>query len=158
LPAISPHTLRLSAADRTVLESLARAATGPYRHVLRAKIVLTAADGTPNTLIAARLNVHVDTVRKWRRRFCEEGMDGLADRPCSGRPRRFAAAVVAQVKALACELPATSGIALAKWSCPEPAREAIGRGIVKAISASTSAGGRPTTRSSLGSTAPGSPP
>jgi len=79
----------------------------------------------------------VDTVRKWRRRFCEHGIDGLADRPRPGRPRRFAARVVAEVKALACELPTDSGVPLAKWSCPELAGEAARRGIVGSVSAST---------------------
>jgi transposase len=99
--------------------------------------VLAAADGIANTVIAGRLGVHADTVRKWRRRFCEEGADGLADRPRPGRPRRFCATVVAHVKALACELPATSGIPLARWSCPELARETVSRGIATQISAST---------------------
>ena len=95
--------------------------------MLRARIVLAAAAGTGNTAIADRLDVHVGTVRKWRRRFCEKGVDGLAGRPLSERPRRFPAAVVAQVKALAWELPATSGVALARWSCAELARETADR-------------------------------
>jgi transposase len=127
----------VTAADRMVLESLARAATAPHRQVLRAKVVLAAAASLPNTVIAVQLGVHVDTVRKWRRRFCQEGLEGLADRPRTGRPRRFSPTVVAQLKALACELPVSTGIPLAKWSCPELAREAINRGIVAAISAST---------------------
>jgi len=127
----------LNASDRAVLESVARAASAPYRQVLRARIVLAAADGIGNTAIAACLGVHVDTVRKWRRRFCENGISGLTDLPRSGRPRRFPAAVVTQVKALACELPATSGVALARWSCPDLAREVVGRGITTAVSAST---------------------
>jgi hypothetical protein len=44
---------------------------------------------------------------------------------------------VAQVKALACELPAEAGVPLSRWSCPELAREAIVRGIVAFVSAST---------------------
>jgi len=99
--------------------------------------VLAAAYGTANSVIAGRLAVHTDTVRKWRRRFCEQGTDGLADLPRPGRPRRFCATVVAQVKALACELPATSGIPQAKWSCPELARETVSRSIAAEISAST---------------------
>jgi Winged helix-turn helix len=46
-------------------------------------------------VIAARLDVHVGVVSRWRRQFAEEGMSGLADRQRSGRPRVFAAAVVA---------------------------------------------------------------
>jgi hypothetical protein len=45
--------------------------------------------------------------------------------------------VVAEVKALACELPATTGVPLSKWSCAELAREVIGRHAVDAISADT---------------------
>jgi transposase len=134
---ISPYSVTLSACDRAALHCLARAASAPYRQVLRAKIVLRAAEHMTNAAIAADLGVHVDTVRKWRRRFSEKGVNGLADLPRSGRPRRFGAAVVAQVKALACELPATSGVALARWSCPELAREVVSRGITAAVSAST---------------------
>jgi hypothetical protein len=79
----------------------------------------------------------VDTVRKWRRRFSEHGIDGLRDLPRSGRPRTFAATVVAEIKALACELPPASGMPLARWSCPDLAAEAVDRGIVEAVSAST---------------------
>ncbi|MFD3460976.1 helix-turn-helix domain-containing protein [Nocardia fluminea] len=33
--------------------------------------------------------VAVDTVRTWRNRYAEHGLDGLKDRPRSGRPPRF---------------------------------------------------------------------
>ncbi|MCY7288289.1 MAG: helix-turn-helix domain-containing protein [Cryobacterium sp.] len=72
-------------------------------------IVLAAADGQRNAQIARDLGLHVDTVRTWRGRFAAAGMKGLADRPRSGRPLVFAATVVAQIKALACSLPAPSG-------------------------------------------------
>jgi transposase len=104
---------------------------------LRARIVLAAAEGAANAAIAGELGVGDDMVRKWRRRFCEEGLDGLGDRPRPGRPRRFAAAVVAEVKALACELAADTGVLLAKWSCPDLAAETARRGIVASVSAST---------------------
>ncbi|MGO8940715.1 MAG: helix-turn-helix domain-containing protein [Mycobacterium sp.] len=35
--------------------------------------------------IAAEVGVHVDTVRKWRRRFVAGGLPGLDDLPRSGR-------------------------------------------------------------------------
>lgn len=133
----SPYTIRLNRRQRLRLQSLARAARAPYRRVLRARIVLAAAGGQSNAAIAARLGVHVDTVRKWRRRFHQQGLDGLSDRPRSGRPRQFPAPVVAQVKALACELPAQGGTSLARWSCLDLAREAADRGVVASVSAST---------------------
>jgi transposase len=57
--------------------------------VLRARIVLAAADGEENASIAEVLEVALNTVIKWRKRFFEEGMDGLTDRRRSGRPRAF---------------------------------------------------------------------
>jgi hypothetical protein len=50
---------------------------------------------------------------------------------------RFPPAEIAEVKALACELPATSGRALSRWSAAEPAREAVARGIVCSVSGTT---------------------
>jgi hypothetical protein len=44
---------------------------------------------------------------------------------------------VAEVKALACELPATSGVPLSRWSAAELARQAVERGIVARVSAIT---------------------
>jgi hypothetical protein len=105
--------------------------------VLRARIALAAADGATNAAIAADLRLHVDTVRKWRRRFAAEGMTGLADRDRPGRPARFSPVQVAQVKALACEPPASVSAPLARWSCPELARHAVTDGIVSTVSAST---------------------
>jgi len=64
-------------------------------------------------------------------------MAGLTDRPRSGRPRRFTAVQVAAVTALACTLPAETGIPLSRWSSTELALEAVGRGVAEAISAST---------------------
>ena len=133
----SPHVVMPGAADRAVLESAARRSSAPHRLVMRARIVLLAADGLPNCVIAARLGVSDDTVRKWRRRYCQQGLDGMADAPRPGRPRKFAAHVAVEVKALACELPITTGTPLARWSCPELAREAAARGITPAFSAST---------------------
>jgi transposase len=133
----SPYVLVLNNSEETTLQGLARSVSAPHRDVLRARIVLAAADDMPNAQIATTLGVHVDTVRKWRRRFSKAGMDGLRDRPRPGRPRQFTAATVAEVKALACELPARSETPLAKWSCPELAREAVERGLVVSVSPST---------------------
>ena len=133
----SPYVVTLDGADRQTLERLARCGRAEHRQVLRARIVLAAADGEPGAAIARRLGVHEDTVRKWRKRFCWQGLAGLADRPRSGRPRVFPAAVVAEVKALACELPSQAGAPLTRWSCPELAREATVRGICGRVSAST---------------------
>jgi transposase len=133
----SPYLISLDDAGRAELESVARRATAPFRLVLRARIVLLAADGLAGSVVAASLGICEDTVRKWRRRYCADGLDGLADAPRPGRPRKFPARVVAEVKALACEPPAGSAKPLARWTCPELAREAAASGIVASVSAST---------------------
>jgi transposase len=133
----SPYVICLSGAERAELESVSRRATAPHRAVLRARIVLLAAGGAGNSEIARRLGSCEDTARKWRRRYCEKRLQGLADAPRPGRPRVFPAAVTAEVKALACELPAVSGTPLARWTCPELARRAAAGGISPAPSPST---------------------
>jgi transposase len=137
VPMRSQYVVNPTAQQRIELETLSRRVSAPYRQVVRARIVLAAADGESNAGIARRLAVCVDTVRTWRKRFCAHGIGGLVDRPRSGRPRTFPAVAVAEVKALACELPARTGVPLARWSCPELAEQARARGIVEQVSAST---------------------
>jgi transposase-like protein len=57
--------------------------------VLRARIVLAAAQGGENKQIAERLGIAPNTALKWRKRFFQEGLAGLADRDRSVRPRAF---------------------------------------------------------------------
>lgn len=85
----SPFVIDLSEEDRDCLESLVRRRRAEQRMVLRARIVLAAAGGEQNASIASRLAVALNTVIKWRKRFHDEGMDGLGDRKRSGRPRTF---------------------------------------------------------------------
>jgi transposase len=136
MPTSSPYQIALSGDEQAVLAARARSVRGPYRDRLRAAIVLAAAAGQDNAAIARQLGVCTDTVRKWRRRFAEGRLAGLADAPRSGRPPVFTAADRAEVIALACALPAESGVPLSRWSGPDLARELAARcGI--AISAST---------------------
>jgi hypothetical protein len=85
----SPFAVTLTATQRRVLQARLRRPTAQQREVLRARIVLAAADGEQNITIAGRLGVAVNTVSKWRKRFVEEGLPGLGDRKRPGRPRRF---------------------------------------------------------------------
>ena len=133
----SSFVIVLSEADREVLEAGSRAYTGRDADVVRTRIVLLAADGVDNTVIAARLDVHVSVVSRWRRRFCEAGLEGLADRPRSGRERSFPAPVVAEVKAIACEPPEARDVPLSRWRSAELAAQAVAEGLVGTVSAST---------------------
>ena len=85
----SPFVIVLSEEDRTRLMKLTRKQTAERRMVLRAQIVLAAADDEENATIAEQLGLALNTVIKWRKRFFEEGIDGLTDRKRSGRPRAF---------------------------------------------------------------------
>ncbi|MEZ0067305.1 transposase [Streptacidiphilus sp. MAP12-20] len=89
MPAVSPFLVVWNSDQRVLLQELARSRSEPLRRVQRAQVGLAAADGTANAAIARRLRVHLDTVRRWRKRFATEGLAGLEDRPRPGRPRRY---------------------------------------------------------------------
>jgi transposase len=134
-PRATPVTV--TAIQRRVLQRRAHGHKTPHRDKIRAEIVLLAGAGDANNRIARRLGVTVDTVRTWRDRFAAAGLDGLGDKKRSGRPPRFTPVQVAEVTALACQLPAETNTPLARWSCPDLAREAVARGVADALSAST---------------------
>jgi hypothetical protein len=85
----SRYRIELSDGDRRELERRASALTLPFRVVQRARLILFAAEGLADKEIALRCGCHPQVVSKWRRRFCEQGIEGLKDRPRAGRPRRF---------------------------------------------------------------------
>ncbi|WP_328698040.1 helix-turn-helix domain-containing protein [Streptomyces sp. NBC_00342] len=118
----------LTATDRRRLKKVAWGHKSEYRQRVRAQIVLHAARGRSNAHIVRETGLHLDAVRRWRRRFAEQGLAGLRDRQRSGRPSSFTPLQAVEVKALACRLPAESGVPLSRWSCPELAREAVTRG------------------------------
>jgi transposase len=120
----------LTAAERKTLKRRVRGAKTPHRDRVRAQIVRAAARGRANQRIAAELGVGVDTARKWRGRFTRHGLGGLADLPRSGRPRRITELERAAVVALACQLPAATGVPLARWTGPELAAELSAQGLV----------------------------
>jgi transposase len=136
MPPSSQYQIVLSDDERAALVRSLRP-TAQHRKVVRARIVLAAADGATNAAIAGDLQVCQDTVRKWRSRFVARRLPGLLDAKRSGRPRRYTAVQRAQVTAIACELPATRGMPLSRWSSLELAMEAVEAGVVVDISAST---------------------
>jgi len=109
--------------ERALLTRRARGARAAHRDRQRAQIVLAVADGASNADAARRVGVCVDTVRKWRTRFCADRLGGLRDAARTGRPTRLPAGHRVEVTALACSLPASSGVPLARWSVPDIARQ-----------------------------------
>jgi hypothetical protein len=89
MPRNSPFRIELSAAERQALERIAGRYSSPYRDVVRAKVVLYAAQGLSNEAIAARIDLPRQIVSKWRKRFFEERLPGLQERARHGRPPVF---------------------------------------------------------------------
>jgi transposase len=84
MPRRSPYLIRLTPEEREVLEVRSRRYSLPYRDVVRAKLVLLAADGLENRVIGERLDLPREVVSKWRKRFFQERLAGLDDRPRRG--------------------------------------------------------------------------
>jgi len=89
VPRQSPFKIKLTAQERQELESRAVKYTLPYCQVIRAKMVLHAADGLSNDEIAQCLDTRREVVSQWRKRFFEERLPGLEERARPGRPRSF---------------------------------------------------------------------
>ena len=89
MPRESPFEVNLSGEERRELESITRKYTSPYCDVIRAKIILLAAEGLSNDVIAARLDTPRQIVSKWRKRFSLARMPGLEAQPRGGRKARF---------------------------------------------------------------------
>src|SRR3970040_1575533 len=89
MPRVSPYRIELTRAERDELEARARRYTSSYRDVVRAKLVLLAAQGVSNDAIAARLDLPRQVVSKWRHRSGRQRLPGVEDLPRRGRPARF---------------------------------------------------------------------
>jgi len=79
--------LSLPGAEREQLERWTSSRTLAHGLVRRAKIVLMSGDGAANTQIAQKLSVSMATVCKWRKRYWDEGLQGLYGEVRPGRPR-----------------------------------------------------------------------
>jgi transposase len=90
--------ITLNDADRELLQRWSRGRSTPARLVLRAKIILRAADGARNDVIAAELGSGRLLVGKWRNRFAESGVPGIEkDLPRGGRKPAARDAMAAKI-------------------------------------------------------------
>ena len=89
MPRESPYRIVLTEEERGDLAKRANKYTLPYFAVSRAKMILLAAQGLSNDEIANRLDTPRKVVSMWRKRFFEERLPGLDERPRPGRPPIF---------------------------------------------------------------------
>ncbi len=89
--------IKLTDEERALLEAWTRRRTSAQALAQRARIVLLAADGLKNTEIGERLGIKRSTAATWRTRFAEHRLDGLADEPRPGQPRKITDAKVEEV-------------------------------------------------------------
>jgi len=89
--------LVLTAEETAIVERWARRPSSAQALAQRARMVLAAAAGTPNDVIARQLNVTRQTVGRWRARFIAQRLDGLLDEPRPGAPRTITDADVERI-------------------------------------------------------------
>lgn len=138
----------LSEKEQEELTRLTKRHRSEQQVVLRARIILAAAQGSSNIQIARDLGINVDTVRLWRDRWAswqeaDHEKNGeipvslahrLQDAPRPGAVPKFTVEQRAQMTALACEAPASTGRPISQWTGREIADELKKRGIVTEIS------------------------
>lgn len=133
----------LAEKEREELVQITKRHRSEQQQVLRARIVLAAAQGHSNIQIAYELAVNVDTARLWRDRWVAlQGIDldtlsiaeRLQDAPRPGAPVRITSEQRCQIAAIACEAPMKAGRPISQWTGREIAEELKSRGIVEQIS------------------------
>ena len=112
--------LILTVSEEKQLNARVQDRRSTQQEVLRARIVLFAAQQWENRDIAAELETTAHTVGIWRRRFAQEQLAGLEDAPRSGRPVSLATATVTQVLTTVTQPPKGR----TRWSVGSMARSA----------------------------------
>lgn len=137
--------LTLREQEKEALTKITKRHKSEQRFVVRASIILQAAQGYSNAKIARDLQINVDTVRLWRDRWF--GLqaadyetlsveDRLTDVPRPGKPSSINEVQRCKIAELACEAPNQAGRPISQWTGQEIADELVKRGIVSHISAS----------------------
>lgn len=143
MPSPHPIQIELDNDSQKALEALTRRHSTPQQLVIRARIILLAADGKNNSQIRRELGVSIDMVRLWRHRWASFAnipleeltvSERLVDEPRPGRAPTISGEQVCQIVSLACEAPAKSGRPISQWTGREIADEIMERGIVESIS------------------------
>jgi hypothetical protein len=124
--------LELSRGDRSTLESWVNEDSTPQQIALRAQLILCAADGVANSVIADELGITRPTVLQWRQRFEREGVDALTRiRPGRGRKPQINEA---KIKAIIHDTLHSKPKDATHWSCRSMAkRHGVGATTIQKI-------------------------
>ena len=107
--------VHLSRTDRKVLEACCRSPLTLQRDLKRARIVLLAAAGRSTRSIAKEVGVQPRIVSLWRRRYADQGLEGLQDKPRPGKQPIYTKATDKRILKLL-DKPPPDGFA--RWSGP----------------------------------------
>lgn len=146
-------SITLTERQERTLKKIGTDRRSEHRYHQRAIIILRAAAGESNRLMAKRMNVSREFVQRWRwrwgrnkevlskleveeenRAYFEGVLKILSDEPRAGHPLKFTAEQVCQIMAIACEKPQDSGHILSHWGTQQLALEVMKGGIVESIS------------------------
>lgn len=113
----TPLRLRaFSQEEKDVIRKLSRSQTASVRVVERAKLLQLAGEGQSVQQIATTLQINEKTVRKWFKRFEQQGLSGLEDAPRSGAPSRYTPDNKARVLEAARTRPKELGLPYGSWT------------------------------------------
>jgi transposase len=129
--------IQMSEPTRTILQKWLSRRKTPVGLARRARALLLLAEGYTYISTAKQVGLAECHVRKWARRFLEQGIDGLSEKPRPGRVPLFAPEIALHVVKFACERPDRVGRSLSQWDCAELARHLQAEGMVPSISPET---------------------
>lgn len=95
----------LTSKEKAELAALTRKRNEPQGFIRRVRIVLLAAEGLDNLVIASRVGLHRNSIGKWRTRYLREGLAGLRDKPRPGQPRKYSPVQIQRVVTKVCGKP-----------------------------------------------------
>ncbi len=134
---LSALQISMNEQTRTRLQCWVRRPKTPSGLVGRARAVLLLEQGSRYTPTARQVGLSERNLRKWARRFLDQGEAGLREQPRPGRAPVFSPQVALYVVKLACERPDQVGRSLSHWNCSDLARQLKADGIVQSISSET---------------------
>ena len=95
------RSIHLIDQQRSELEQVIHKRTSPQQMVLRSQIIVMTAQGLAVDEIMKRLGTSKLTIRKWKKRFIDEGLAGLSDKPRPGKPIKYGSEIRHKIAAAA---------------------------------------------------------